>query len=180
MRFAIIENGVVSNTPTSDVAMADNWVEIPDGVSVNKGDFYKNGEFVKNKGVNYEWVDGGYQLTVGGFDNLQSSKLKALFNYCDTQLELLATDYPEREAATWPVQLEEAKAYLADNTTPTPFLVAALKHNETVESYANLIVTNNAQWSAFAGSIVKHRRVIEEAINEAGTVEELEAIEVTL
>lgn len=151
MRYAIIENGAVTNTPVSDVALADNWVEIPSDVTVNIGDFYKDGEFTKNLGSNYEWADGVYQLTVDGLSNIKADKLKALFNYCDTQLELLATDYPEREAATWPVQLEEAKAYLADNTAPTPFINAALTDGETVEHYANLIITNNAQWSAFAG-----------------------------
>lgn len=113
-------------------------------------------------------------------DIAKPEKLKELFTYCDNQLELLATSYPEREAATWPVQLEEAKAYLSDNTASTPFINAALTDGETVENYANLIITNNAQWSTFAGSIVKHRRNTEKAINEAETEDEIEAIKVTL
>lgn len=101
------------------------------------------------------------------------TKMKIL---CNDNLSSLAADYPEREAQTWPVQLEEAKAYLADNSAPTPFIKAALNEGETVEQYANLIVSNNAAWSNYAGSVIKMRRTFEQRINAATTIEELESI----
>lgn len=105
--------------------------------------------------------------------NQAISKMK---NLCDNKLSQLASDYPEREAQTWPVQLEEAKSYLADSASPTPFISAALNDGETVEQYANLIVANNAAWSDYAGSIVKMRRDFEAAINSAQNIEDLMAI----
>ena len=106
----------------------------------------------------------------------KANKLSELYRSCDADLKKLATGYPEREAQTWPVQLEEANRYLADNTSPTPFISAALKQGETVEQYANLIVNNNAAWSDYAGKVVLKRRTFEHRINTATTVQELDQI----
>lgn len=45
MKFAIIENGKISNTAVSDSALAENWIELQDGFG--KGDLYENGVFSK-------------------------------------------------------------------------------------------------------------------------------------
>lgn len=99
---------------------------------------------------------------------------------CNRKLEQLGSEYPDRETQTWAVQLEEAKAYLSDNTSPTPFINAAITGTETVQDYAELIVANNAAWSNFAGSIVKLRRDFEKAIEACTTLEELKAVELQL
>lgn len=106
--------------------------------------------------------------------------LKILKDVCNKKLEQLGSDYPDRETQTWAVQLEEAKAYLADNTTQTPFILAALREGETVQDYAQLIVANNTAWSNFAGSIVKLRRDYERLIKNASTFQELEQIKAQL
>ena len=106
--------------------------------------------------------------------------LELLKKVCNKKLEQLGSDYPDRETQTWAVQLEEAKAYLADNTVDTPFILAALREGETVQDYAQLIVANNAAWSNFAGSIVKLRRDFERLIENASTFQELEQLEAQL
>lgn len=106
----------------------------------------------------------------------KSNKLSQLHQSCDNDLKQLATGYPERETQTWSIQLEEAKAYLTDNTTPTPFISAALRQGETVGQYAQLIVANNAAWSDYAGKVVLKRRTYEALINGAQTVEEVNSI----
>ena len=106
----------------------------------------------------------------------KDSVKKVLTDVCNSKLEQLIATYPEREAATWPFQLEEAKNYLADNTYPTPFISAALSKEETVDQYAALIVANNNTWSAFAGGVVNMRREYEAAINSANSIEALAEI----
>lgn len=109
-------------------------------------------------------------------ESLKEEAKDKLFTNCNKALEQLATDYPERESQTWPVQLEEANRYLADNTSPTPFISAALDEGETVDEYANLIVSNNAAWSDYAGKVVLKRRTFEQRIKSATTVQELNQI----
>ena len=43
MKFAIIENGIVSNIAVADAPLADNWIASD---SAKIGDEYKNGQFV--------------------------------------------------------------------------------------------------------------------------------------
>ena len=109
-------------------------------------------------------------------ESLKERAKAALFVSCNRALEQLAVDYPERESQTWPIQLEEANRYLADNTSPTPFISGALNEGETVDDYANLIVSNNAEWSGYAGKVVLKRRSFEQRIKAATTVQELDQI----
>jgi len=95
---------------------------------------------------------------------LRPQLLTLLHSKCDEKLKSLQEGYPEREVLTWDAQSKEAEAYLKDNSTPTPFISAALNADETVHQYATLISTNNAAWSAYAGGIVQLRRNYESKI----------------
>lgn len=46
MKYAIIENGIVSNIALSDSPLADNWIEIQDNDFVEIGFLYENGNFI--------------------------------------------------------------------------------------------------------------------------------------
>ena len=109
-------------------------------------------------------------------ESLKERAKAVLFRSCNKALEQLAIDYPERESQTWPIQLEEANRYLADNASPTPFISAALNEGETVQQYAQLIATNNSLWSDHAGKVVLRRRTFEQRIKAAATVQELDQI----
>ena len=109
-------------------------------------------------------------------DIAKPQALGKLHAMCNKKLEALAARYPEREAATWPIQIEEAKAYLLDNTAEIPFLTAAVPSDMTLIEYAELVKTNNAAWSTIAGSIVKMRIEAETAIGQTTTEAEVEAV----
>ena len=117
-----------------------------------------------------------YEIYTKSLNQLKTDAKNILFTSCNKALEQLAIDYPERESQTWPVQLEEANRYLADNTSPTPFISAALNDGETVDDYANLIVSSNTAWSDYAGKVVLKRRTFEQRIKDATTVQELDQI----
>lgn len=50
MNFAIVEDGVIVNVAVSDSPIADNWIELPDGVGI--GWSYIGGEFIDNRPIN--------------------------------------------------------------------------------------------------------------------------------
>lgn len=103
--------------------------------------------------------------------------LRKLHVKCDSLLKTLAAEYPQSEVDTWAFQVNEARAFLADPQAQTPFMDAALKDGEDKTTYANLILTNNDNYSAYAGSIVRLRRSTEEQVNTVTTLAEVSALE---
>lgn len=100
-------------------------------------------------------------------DIAKPAAIALLHKKCDQMLAQLAAEYPAREVDTWAVQLKEAEAYMLNPSAPTPFIDAAKKDSESKNSYASLIIANNAAYSAYAGNIVKIRRDFESAIANA-------------
>ena len=81
----------------------------------------------------------------------------------DRRMEALAAGYTASERETWPVQVEEAKAVLADPSAPTPLLTAlAAARGQSVEDFANHVLTLAAQFSAGTGAIMAKARALAE------------------
>jgi len=94
----------------------------------------------------------------------------------DQAMNALVTGYPEREIASWPQQEREARAFTADPTAATPLLdaiAAACGVNKDV--LAAKIVTKADQFAAVAGALIGKRQALEDAINVAKTVADVEA-----
>lgn len=51
MRYAIVENGKVTNIVVSNLRMKDNWFAVPTETPVNIGDTYSAGLFFSPDGV---------------------------------------------------------------------------------------------------------------------------------
>lgn len=67
--------------------------------------------------------------------------------------------FPGPMAPLWPMQLEEAKAYLADNTSPTPMLDAMLSESgEEKEVLVNRIITKNTEFREAVGKALGKKR----------------------
>ena len=69
-------------------------------------------------------------------------------------LSALEAAYPQKERDTWPQQVIEARAYLADNLAATPLLDAMLttKPNTTKAVLVGKIMTNYTAYSALVGA----------------------------
>lgn len=91
---------------------------------------------------------------------------------------VIKNGYTTYEADTFAFQVEEAKAYQADNNAETPFIDAAM--GETSKSdYCALVIANNVPYRQAGGAVVNLRRTLEEMINDASTESEyIETIEV--
>lgn len=73
----------------------------------------------------------------------------------DRRLQDVASGYTQIERNTWPAQVEEAKAYKADNTASTPMLSAlAAARNLTVDQMADKVLRRNAAFAAATGQIM--------------------------
>jgi len=100
--------------------------------------------FDKERGENGEWFD---PMTDVVF--LKKEKLKEVlvkYQHCFEYLNLI---YPPAEREGWSLQKEEAEAYLANNSTPTPMLsalVAMRGRGETVEQFAQNVLGHSAEF----------------------------------
>jgi hypothetical protein len=65
----------------------------------------------------------------------------------------IVKDYTQEEIDTFPVQEEEAKSYIADNTSPTPMIDAII--SESGEDKAELVSRIITKSNAFRASVGK-------------------------
>lgn len=116
---------------------------------------------------------------------------------CDAVLAPLAARFSARETLTWPAQLSEARALLADPTLavvpdpaseeaktwvdPIPTLrgITAVT-GEDLGAFAGAVVKNNDDWTRITTYAIGQRQRIVARIKECGTVEEVVAVDVAI
>jgi hypothetical protein len=77
------------------------------------------------------------------------------------RLNAIAADYTPAERETWPTQVDEATAVLADPAADTPLLSAlAAADGVTVEAFAQRVMTNRANFIAASGAILAAQRTL--------------------
>ncbi len=84
--------------------------------------------------------------------------------------------YSDAERSTWPVQLEEAKAVMADADADAPLLSAIAIGTETKSDVANRVILTAARLRDASAPLVKYRRELSEAVNIARTGANVAAI----
>lgn len=79
----------------------------------------------------------------------------------DRRMVAMAAGYTDSERETWPVQVEEAKAVLADANAQTPLLTAlAAARGETVPDFAAHVLTLASRFAASTGAIMARARAL--------------------
>ena len=89
--------------------------------------------------------------------------------------------YPREERETWPIQLEEARAVLADPDAETPMLsimVAVRGKGETIAEFAGVVMANNTMYRQFAAYITGQQQRMYAEVNALETLEAVTAYEV--
>lgn len=138
-------------------------------------------------------VYGKERLTGAAFDrgfaqlksNVVAERINRPFEVAMTEL---VSGYPEREIASWPQQEKEARLWVeylaavaagsAPPQPPTPMLDAlSAARGVTKDRLAQTVVQKANAFAAAAGALIGKRQALEDAINAATTVEELEAIQ---
>jgi len=110
-------------------------------------------------------------------EQYKADKLAEINAACDTATGDISSKYPRSEMDTWPQQVREAEAYQADNNVSVPMLeTIATAMGITVSDQANRVMQRFTQYADAVGKAVGKRHALEEKIQAATTVEEVQAI----
>lgn len=108
-------------------------------------------------------------------DSIKSRTLAELETMLDEKWTIIKNGYPAYETATFPFQVEEAKAYQIDSNADTTFIDIA-RGGASKSDYCALVLSNNSAYRAAGGSIVALRRTIEAQIESCETEQDYENI----
>ena len=93
------------------------------------------------------------------------------------KLKALGSPYKETERETWSIQFDEASAFLADSSHPTPMIDSiATYRGITKAELVTLIMENANLFRGASGSILGIQQALLSAVYSAVTPEELQNI----
>lgn len=100
-----------------------------------------------------------------------------LVHIFEQRAEAIAGKYPWFERDTWQDQEEEALAYQADPSAPTPNLTGITQwRNIKVAELAQRVIANAAAWRSVAPNLCGQRQAASDQISDADTVEQVQQI----
>ena len=129
-----------------------------------------------------EWIANGGSIEpaytdVERFNYVKNKKLDEINHAFEAEMRLITSQYPETERLSWDKQEQEARAFLADNTVVTPLLDAiTTTRNIDKTTLAQRIIDKADAYALAVGSAIGKRQYLEDLINLATTIEELEQI----
>lgn len=108
---------------------------------------------------------------------LKAFKLEEINVLYQQAIATLTPTYPDDERLTFDKQEQEARAWLADNSTPTPFIdaLAAGRQMEKAELVSRIIAKADA-FALASGSLTGQRQRYEDMLDVAETAEAVAAI----
>lgn len=93
----------------------------------------------------------------------------------------LTAGYPDTEIASWPKQEAEARAWLADSATPTPWISsAAAARGISISQFVALVIANADALAPMHGALSGKRQSLRDQIDALGdspTLEQLDSIQ---
>ena len=111
------------------------------------------------------------------FSQLKIEKLNEINAAYQQAIATLTPTYPDDERLTFDKQEQEARAWLADNSTPTPFVdaLAAGRQMDKSELVGRIIAKADA-FALASGSLTGQRQRYEDMLDVAETAEDVAAI----
>lgn len=120
------------------------------------------------------WIAAGNEVAQEPMQTVkeaQDAQIALINLSCQFALAAIVAPYPALEIPTWPNQYNEAAAYTANSSAPTPTLTAiAVASDQTVAALAASVLTKAADYTAASGSIVGKRQLLTAQINSAQSV----------
>lgn len=111
----------------------------------------------------------------------KSTKLSEINTVTDAAIAVLTETYPDREIATFDKQESEARAYVADPMSSTPFLSAlAVARGIPLSDLVRRVITKADAFAVASGSIIGQRQALEDRLDACTTVEEVQGITVNI
>ena len=108
---------------------------------------------------------------------IKANKLAEVNAAYAAAIAALTPTYPDDERLTFDKQEAEARAWLADNSAPTPFVdaLAAGRHMDKAELVARIIAKADA-FALASGSLTGQRQRYEDMLDDAATLADVAAI----
>lgn len=108
---------------------------------------------------------------------LKSIKLNEINSAYQQAIATLTPTYPDDERLTFDKQEAEARAWLADNSTPTPFVDALAAGRQTDKAeLVNRIIAKADAFAIASGLLTGQRQRYEDMLDVAETAEDVAAI----
>lgn len=110
-------------------------------------------------------------------ETVKASKLNEINLAYEQAIATLTPTYPDDERLTFDKQEQEARAWLADNSTPTPFVdaLAAGRQMDKAELVSRIIAKADA-FALASGSLTGQRQRYEDMLDVAETADAVAAI----
>lgn len=133
----------------------------------------ENGAYIKADGNSYTIV----ATPEPDLPELKARKLTEINTSYQQAIATLTPTYPDDERLTFDKQEQEARPWLADNSTPTPFIdaLAAGRQMDKAELVSRIIAKADA-FALASGSLTGQRQRYEDLLDAAETAEEVAAI----
>ena len=111
------------------------------------------------------------------FSQLKIEKLNEINAAYQQAIATLTPTYPDDERLTFDKQEQEARAWLADNTSPTPFIdaLSAGRQMDKTELVSRIIAKADA-FAIASGLLTGQRQRYEDMLDTAETTEDVDAI----
>lgn len=114
-------------------------------------------------------------------EEAKAAKLAEINTAADCAIAALTATYPDREIATFDKQEAEARAYAADPLAPTPLLSALSQaRGVPLDELVRRVLVKADAFAVASGSIIGQRQALEDRLDACTTVEEVEALAVTI
>lgn len=111
----------------------------------------------------------------------KSTKLSEINTVTDVTIAVLTETYPDREIATFDKQESEARAYVADPMSSTPFLSAlAVARGIPLSDLVRRVIAKADAFAVASGSIIGQRQALEDRLDACMTLEEVQGITVNI
>lgn len=112
-------------------------------------------------------------------EEVKEQKLNSLIRLCDDECNSIRSKYPLAEQLSWDQQLKEAESYNVDNTINTLLLddiLSGSSQNITKTDLVTKILNKATIFRQTVGSAIGKRQALEDQVNAATTVSEVDAI----
>lgn len=133
----------------------------------------ENNAYIKADGSSYTIV----AIPEPELPELKATKLNEINALYQQAIATLTPTYPDDERLTFDKQEQEARAWLADNSTPTPFIdaLAAGRQMDKVELVGRIIAKADA-FATASGLLTGQRQRYEDMLDVAETADAVAAI----
>lgn len=132
----------------------------------------ENGCIIKPKGEGFVIIKPEQSL-----EDIRKNQIKEINRVYEEKASMVKIDVPESEVNTWYIQEAEAMEWCKDDSVETPFvdsLAEARKIDR--EDLLKRIENKVTNFKLYMGALTGSRQYYEDQINEASTIEEIEAV----